>query len=138
MRAKLIETEHEEGGAVVLEVNGERLVAMDCLGYNAASYPEIGSDFEVEFRCLHSEGQDWNSLFGGNVEEAKRLDHKNVWAYRAFGQLVSVESEVTEAALADCGVCVLPVPVEVRDSKCIGEFVAFDVDRLDAWCKNDA
>jgi hypothetical protein len=138
MRATIIAAENEEGGAVVLQVNGARIVAMDCLGYGPYSYPQVGTEFEVEFRCLYPDEQDWTSLFNGNPEMAKRLERQGLWIYKALGQLVEVESDNNESAIADCGQCLLPVPIEVRDERCIGEYVSFSVSRLDAWRKNDA
>jgi hypothetical protein len=134
MRARLLSSEHEEGGLVVLAVGDEKVYAMDCLGYSAAPYPEVGETFDVEFRCLHSDHEDWESFFAGNIDGTKKLERIGHWSYRVLGTLTAVDSPGTEA-LVDCGICTLPAPIEIQDEACLGKYVGFEIQRLDAWRK---
>jgi hypothetical protein len=134
MRAYLVSSESQEGGTVVLQVAGLMLRAMDCLGHGTAAYPQICSELEVEFSCLHAEGESWESIFSGNPESLQCLLSTGGWSYRAFGRITSISPEV----LVDCGEVHLPAPVSTSDSRCIGAFIAFNVARLDAWSNRAA
>ena len=134
MRALIIASDGEEGGLVVLEVDGQRLGAMDCTGYGHSeqAYPEVGSEFTPKFACLFGDDASWSSVFSGNPEHRSEVVSTGAWSYRAFGKLISVDIDVGEA-VARCGPCDLPLPIEVSDPALIGASVAFDVQRLDVW-----
>lgn len=136
MRVRLISTDGEEGGVAVFEVNGKVLRAMDCLSYgeSEAPYPMPGNEFEARFTCLHGEEDSWNSVFDGNLAEEQGLESTGLWSYRAFGKLVAIDDHERQA-IADCGLCLLPLPIEVSDPAYLGQFITFDVERLDIWRK---
>jgi hypothetical protein len=134
MNAQIVTTENEEGGSVTLLINGEEITAMDCLGYGTSSqpYPEQGQKFEPQFTCLFDDEESWNSIFEGNEEQQIGLKPRGGWSYRAFGKVLSVDSADSEAAI-DCGLCTLPAPVEITDPNQVGQFIAFNVERLSVW-----
>ncbi len=134
MLAQLIGVEDDEGGLAVLSVNGVEINAMDCLGYgnSSAPYPKVGDMFSPEFSCLFDDDASWNSVFQGNPNNEQRLESTGLWSYRALGRLVAIDSSGTQAT-ADCGCCLLPLPIEISSSDYLGMFVGFDVKRLSVW-----
>lgn len=136
MKALLVSVEDEEGGLAVVVVNGMTLHAMDCLGYatSANAYPKAGELFEVRFTCLFDdhENQDWDSVFKGNPSEELRMERLGHWSYRAFGRIVGVDGPNGEAR-ADCGGCLLPLPIEVSSTDSIGAYVSFKILQLNVW-----
>ena len=133
VRARVISREEDEGGAVVLQIGPHSVTAMDCLGYDSERSVDIGEDVEVEFACLHEEGETWATVFASNPRNERRLERIGLWSYKVLGEIVSVESAGQGAAIADCGSCLIPLPISVSDPQCIGQFVGFTVRRLDAW-----
>ncbi len=142
MYAKLIRSDAEEGGTIVIEINGQQITGMDNLVYSALAYPAPGEEFAVRFTCMFDDeamqdkgdysNTDWLAMFNANPSQELRLRSTGLWSYHASGKLVRLDTE-DSTALADCGGCLLPIPVEVRDSECLGQFVAFDIARLDVW-----
>lgn len=133
MRARLVSSKNEEGGLVVLELDAGAVNAMDCIGYSSNPPISVGTEFEVEFSCLYEEGEDWHFVFSSNPRKERRLEQTGLWSYKAFGEIMSVESEGQYSAIADCGICQIPLPISVSDPDCVGQFVGFTVQRLDAW-----
>ncbi|NHZ96419.1 hypothetical protein [Massilia sp. CCM 8734] len=129
-KALLISTDEDEGGLALLSINGNEVGAMNCLGYGHTAYPKIGSLFEPAFTCLFDEDPNvnWDSVFGGNPAQEKRLHSTGEWSYQALGQIVEIKDDFT--ALADCGGCLLPLPIPMYDPEFIGAYVGFDVRRL--------
>lgn len=136
MKALLVSVDYEEGGLAVVVVNGMTLHAMDCLGYatSANAYPKAGELFDVRFTCLFDddENQDWDSVFKNNLSEDLGMERLGLWSYRAFGRIVEVDGPNGEAR-ADCGGCLLPLPIEVSSTDSIGAYVSFTILRLDVW-----
>lgn len=134
MNAKLIDTDGEEGGVAILSIGGTELRAMNCLGYGQASqrHPKIGEEFRPAFSCQPNDETTWESFFGGNPQREQKLERTGLWSYKVYGKLVSVETSANEA-LVDCGVCCISAPIEVSDPTCIGEFVFYEISRLDVW-----
>lgn len=134
MRAKLISTEGDEGGLAVLLVNGVEIQAMDCLGYatSNAPVPLVGQEFEPKFTCLFSDNETWKDVFQGNPDQLKKLVTTGLWSYRAYGQIVTPGGNDEEVEV-ECGEISVPLPFEVHDPQCLGEFVAFDIERLSVW-----
>jgi len=134
MNAKLIDTDGEEGGVVVLSISGTELRAMNCLAYGQSSQrcPKIGEEFRPAFSCQSNDETTWESFFGGNPLKEQKLESTGLWSYKVYGKLVSVETSANEA-LVDCGVCCISAPIEVSDPACIGEYVFYEISRLDAW-----
>jgi hypothetical protein len=134
MHARVVSREADEGGVVTLEIGGVHIAAMDNLSYGKSeqAYPNIGDEFVVEFSCMFSDDVTWMDVFSGNAEGRSELVPTGTWSYSAFGSLVSVDGENGDA-IARCGACDLPLPIQISDRALIGSFVSFDVQRLDAW-----
>lgn len=128
MLAKLISSTGEEGEAMIIEIKGRQITGMDNVVYSALPYPQQGEEFELRFTCMFDDEAD----IGANPFEEQALISTGLWSYRVLGKLVSVDSD-DGIALADCGACLLPIPVEVSDPDCQGRFICFDILRLDIW-----
>ena len=134
MLARVVSVDEEEGGTLVVQVNGQVLTTMNHLDYRTSSEEEAGSEVDLEFTCLHAEEESWEAIATANPKHEKRLVSTGYWSYRAFGEVVSVGPE----GLVDCGICCLPAPRSTSDPRCLGEYIAFDITRLDAWRKSAA
>lgn len=84
------------------------------------------------FSCQFPDDVTWSDVFSGNAEGRSELIPTGTWSYSAFGSLVSVDDENGEA-IATCGSCALPLPIQISDPALVGSFVSFEVSRLDAW-----
>jgi hypothetical protein len=134
MRARVISAESDEGGSVVLAIGDVRLTAMDHLGYGKSEQPRpaIGDEFVPAFSCQFDDSASWDSVFAGNPERRSELVPTGLWSYCAFGTLIAID-EGDQEAVARCGPCDIPLPIEVSDPSLVGAFVAFEVQRLDVW-----
>lgn len=140
MLAKLIRSTGEEGDAIIIEINGRKITGMDNVVYSALPYPQPDEEFEVRFTCVFDDDAitginldahaQWQAVFNGNPFEEQALNSTGIWSYRALGKLVSLDTD-DGIALADCGGCLLPIPLEVSDPDCLGCFMGFDILRLD-------
>jgi hypothetical protein len=101
---------------------------MDEFSSDDCSDPCIGDEFDIELSAsLLDEDESWETIFSGNPERRKALEHINGWSYRAFGEIVSIDPVVV-----DCGMIQIPEVIDSKDPGVIGEFVAFTITRLDA------
>jgi hypothetical protein len=134
MNAQLIDIDGEEGGVAILSIGGIELHAMDCLGYgqSAQPYPKAGDEFSPNFTCQTDEDVTWESFFNGNPQREQKIERTGLWSYKAYGKLVSIGTASADAQV-DCGICRIPSPIEVTNPQCIGEFVFFEITRLDVW-----
>ncbi len=142
MLVKLIYSDVEEGGTIVIEINDRHITGMDNLVYSALPYPKPGEEFAVKFTCLFDDeamqdlsdysNTDWDAMFNGNPQQEQYLRPTGLWSYRALGRLVCLDDE-DSSALADCGGCLLPIPLVVTDAECLGQYIAFDIVRLNVW-----
>lgn len=64
----------------------------------------------------------------GNKQELKKFPGTTEWDYVALGKVVAVEENLL---VVDCGGILLPLRGVSGDSRCIGEFVGFRVQRLE-------
>ena len=112
-----------------VEVGGVQYVCMECFLYGPGPYPTTGQTFDARFLALTPSDADGNLAFDSNPENAKRLDPAGGWRYRAYGEVIATAPE----AIVDCGGLVVnagcPVPDAVRE----GDFLAFEIERLDCW-----
>lgn len=136
MLAKLISVEEDEGGVAVVSLNGIEISAMDCLGYgnSTALLPRVGEEFAPEFFCLFDDFTTLDTVFQGNPEHQQKLEPTGLWSYRAYGKIVATDNSEAEA-MVDCGVCLLPIPIQISNPEHLGEFIAFNIQRLDIWRK---
>jgi hypothetical protein len=101
---------------------------MDEFTIDERSAPRMGDDFEVELSAtLLDDDESWEAMFAGNPDKRKALDRVEGWSYRAFGEVTSIDPVVV-----DCGMIQIPDVFHSRDSRVIGEFIAFTVTRLEA------
>lgn len=127
MRVSLISTEGPWLEASISTPFGI-LSAMDEFSIDERSTPGIGDDFDVEISAsLLDDDESWETIFSGNPERRKALDHIDGWSYRAFGEVIAIDPVVV-----DCGMIQIPEVFHSNDSRVIGEFVAFTITRLDA------
>lgn len=133
VKALLISIEDDESGVVLMSIGGAEIAAMNYLGYKGP-YPEVGTFFQPSFTCLFDDDVDenWDSVFNGNPHRQQALERTGLWSYRALGQVVSIET-ADHAALADCGGCLIPLPITMFNPDFIGEYVGFDIVRLNVW-----
>jgi hypothetical protein len=124
VQAIFISTEGEYLEAIV-EVSGERLHVMDAFGGSSMA---PGQRIEIELEELVLDSYEGVDIFRSNPEKRKGLLRLGGWSYLAFGQIVAVNPVV-----CDCGLIqVDDEPIRTLDPRCIGEYVAFKIYRLDA------
>ncbi len=125
MKAKLLETEGYALRAVI-EIDGRRLHVMDDMS-TPEEPAEPGSEFDVELLPMCLGNQTWEEMFDGNPEKKMDIEQLNEWEYMAFGKVVQVNPVVV-----DCGMLQVENEIHSHDERCIGEYVAIKIDRLDA------
>ncbi len=127
MRVSLISTKGPWLEAKILTPFGVYSV-MDEFSSDDCSAPCIGDEFDIELSAsLLDEDESWETIFLGNLNLRKTLEHIKGWSYRAFGEVVSIDPVVV-----DCGMIQIPEVFDSHDPRVIGEFVAFTITRLDA------
>ncbi|MDD9940870.1 MAG: hypothetical protein OXU20_07540 [Myxococcales bacterium] len=127
MKARLIRTEGP-GLEATIECREETLHVMDEFSWHADSAPQPGQEFHVELSAgLLSDEDSWETIFAGNPERRVGLEHRQGWSYRAYGRVAGINP-----VRVDCGVLVVEDVVRTSDERVVGEYVAFDIDRLDA------
>ena len=123
VEAIFVSTEGEYLEAVV-EVSGERLHVMDEFGGSSMS---AGQRIEIELEAQLWDPGEWDEIFRSNPEKKKALVRLEGWRYLAFGQIVAVNPLV-----CDCGLIRAEGPIRTHDPRCIGEYVGFKIQRIDA------
>ncbi|HAS26770.1 hypothetical protein BCT41_24930 [Vibrio splendidus] len=109
-----------------IEVDGVKVVAMDEFGGDRY---QAGENIDIRLSVgLHYEDEEWESMFSGNPEAKKELEHQSGWRYRAYGVVTGIDPEV----IVDVGITHLSAPIDTSDRKVVGESIAFTIDRLDA------
>ena len=127
MKAKLLSTEGTYLEAIV-EINGREYRVMDELTLDVESMPKVGEAFEFEFSNMLDEDETWESIFQGNPEKKKCLEHIQGWRYRAYGEIISIDP-----IKVDCGVLIEEDVVNTHDPKVVGEYIAFTISRLGGY-----
>ena len=127
MKAKLLSTEGTYLEAII-EINGREYRVMDELTLDVESMPKVGEAFEFEFSNMLDEDETWESIFQGNPEKKKCLEHIQGWRYRAYGEIISIDP-----IKVDCGVLIEEDVVNTHDPKVVGEYVAFTISRLGGY-----
>ncbi|TQV88260.1 hypothetical protein [Aliikangiella coralliicola] len=126
MKATFIKTEGDYLQAE-LEIAGMRIYAMDEFGGERYS---SGEEIEVELTAgLYYEEESWESMFSGNPDGKKELEHLTGWSYRVYG----VVNRITPEVMVDVGFAEFEAPVDTRDQRVIGESIAFTISRMDAY-----
>ncbi len=126
MKATFIKTEGDYLQAE-LEIAGMKIYAMDEFGGERC---KPGEEIDVELTAgLHHEDETWESMFYGNPDGKKELEHQGGWRYRAFGVVTSISPEV----MVDVGFAQFEAPIDTSDEGVIGENIAFTISRMDAY-----
>jgi len=112
----------------IIEVNGVLLTVMDEFSVDERNMPNIGAEFEIDFNTLLDEDESWESTFSGNPESKIGLINLAGWKYRAYGRITSINPVVV-----DCGLLAVEGVIQTNDSRVIGEFVAFTINRLGGY-----
>lgn len=123
VEARFVSTDGEYLEAIV-EVAGEQLHVMDSFG-GSSMVP--GQRIEIELEACVWDPGEWDEVFRSNPERKKALVWLEGWHYRALGQIVAVNPVV-----CDCGLIQVDGPISTHDPRCVGEFVGFKIQRLDA------
>jgi hypothetical protein len=123
LTAKLISSKGHALEAVI-EIDGRRLHVIDLFG---GSDLPTGTYVDVKLNPFIVEPGEWDEIFRLNPQRQLGFDRVSGSSYIALGQIVSVSPVV-----CDCGLLRIVDPFYTRDERCIGEYVGFRVDRLDA------
>ena len=125
MKATLIETEGY-GLKAVIEIDGRRLNVMDDISLPGKS-AESGTEFDIELSPMCLGDQTWDEMFKGNPEKKMDIEPLNGWKYMAFGKIAQINP-----VIVDCGILKLRDVIHTHDERCIGKYVAININRLDA------
>lgn len=104
--------------------------------YRAFGFPvdfEAGTFYKVEFDFLEGIDISWEVMFNENKDKVKDLIIKpnSTWSYSAYGQIVSINP-----VIVDCGIAEFNLGYFSRDERLVGEYIFFDIARLDIYDKN--
>ncbi len=128
MKATLISTEGECLEATV-EIKGEVLYVMDAF---TSEEMTSGETVNIELSAgLYDDSEEWESIFSGNPEAKKELEHQSSWCYKAYGIITSIKP-----VMVDVGLFNVEAPIESNDEKLVGKSIAFTIERLDASSAN--
>lgn len=102
-------------------------------GYQAFGFPvdfEVGNSYKVEFGFIEGVDVQWDVMFSENKDKIKDLIIKpsSTWSYSAYGQVLSVNP-----VIVDCGIGEFDLAYLSRDERLIGEYIFFDISRLDIY-----
>lgn len=124
MLVQVIKTEGH-GLEAVINLAGHQLHACDWASPHDAPLAP-GSAVEADFDWLGTDDATWEDIFRANPEHKVKLEWLGGWKYRACGRIVSVDP-----VRVDVGIMELAGPVESHDRSLVGEYIAWDIDRLD-------
>jgi hypothetical protein len=111
-----------------IAIGTECFIVMDVFSPDDRPARPAGSEFYLELSAgLINEEESWEFIFASNPEQKKCLEHLDGWRYRAYGEIISINPVVV-----NCGLIQVEDVVHTGDSRVIGEFVSFTIDRLDA------
>jgi hypothetical protein len=124
MKARFIRSDGPFLEAVV-DLNGKHFVVMDEFG--GEKYLQ-GQEINIRLAAgLFFKKKTWESIFQGNPDGRKDLEHQTGWRYRAYGTISQVGPEV----MVDVGIIEIECPIRTQDCRVIGENVAFTIERLE-------
>lgn len=91
---------------------------------------EAGNSYKVEFGFIEGVDIQWDVMFSENKDKIKDLIIKpnSTWSYSAYGQVLSVNT-----VIVDCGIGEFDLGCLSRDERLIGEYIFFDISRLDIY-----
>jgi len=86
-----------------------------------------GQRIEIELEGQVWKPGEWDEIVRSNPEKKKALVRLEGWRYLAFGQVVAVNPVV-----CDGGLMQTDGPIRTHDPRCLGEYVGFKIQRIDA------
>ena len=110
-----------EGTVSFIGKNGERFTA-----FSYAQDFMVGEKAVVEFLSLDSEDFGWDEMFSKNSEEERKLVQTGEWSYVGFGQIISIHPTIIDFGAID-----LEVEDFSNDLRMVGEYIYWEIDRLD-------
>ncbi len=129
MKAKFLSSEGEYLDATI-EVNGKLLHVMDEFTRDGLYSGDI-VNIEI-FPGIYDESEEWESMFSGNPDARKDLEHQSGWCYRAYGIISSINP-----VMVDVGLLEIEAPIQSNDDRLVGEPIAFTIKRFDASSTTD-
>lgn len=98
--------------------------------YRAYGFPvdfQVGNTYRVELDFLEGVDVPWEIMFSENKNKIKDLIFKpnSDWSYSAYGQVISINP-----VIVDCGIAEFDLGNFSRDERLIGEYIFFDIARL--------
>lgn len=130
MKALIVKLGEDEGCPALVKIDGVIYQAMDCFGYNGSGVKK-SEEAEIEFTVgVGDDDESWDDVFSGNPDQLKKLEKISGWSYKAYGEIINVNP-----IIVDCGSAQFEDVVDTHDPRCVGEFIAFTIRRLDVWCK---
>jgi len=127
MKAELISTNgcHLEA---ILKIYDQEYCVMDELTLDVDSMPKDGEIFYFEFSNMLNEDESWESIFQSNPNKLQCIRQIKGWKYQALGKVISINP-----VKVDCGIFVEEDVFHSDDSKVIGEYVGFTINRLGGY-----
>lgn len=118
-------SEEANEAIVSFEVNNKMYQAFGC----PVDF-EVGNSYKVEFGFIEGVDVQWDVMFSENKDKIKDLIIKSdsTWSYSAYGQVLSVNP-----VIVNCGVGEFDLGYLSRDERLIGEYIFFDISRLDIY-----
>ncbi len=110
-----------------IEINKNQYFVMDHFyGEKLKKNQQIEIELSVG---VYSEEESWETMFSGNPDRTKSLNHIKGWGYQANGIITSITPDV----MVDVGIAVLDAPITSNDQRLVGESISFKINRLDAY-----
>jgi hypothetical protein len=123
MRVELVRTEGY-GREALIEVDGVPLRVVDAVSEPGEPAPPGPVDDPV-FTAVVVAPASWSRAVAENRDRAKRVEPIHGWRHRGFGEIRSLSP-----LRADLGVLQLELALPSDPARCVGDFVALDIDRI--------
>jgi hypothetical protein len=126
MKATFKETKGDYLTAII-EINNNQYFVMDHFyGEQLNEQQQIEIELPVG---VYSEEESWETMFSGNPDRTKSLNHIKGSEYQANGIITSITPDV----MVDIGIAILEAPITSNDQRLVGESMSFKINRLDAY-----
>lgn len=110
-----------------IEINNNQYFVMDHFyGEQLSEQQQIEIELSVG---VYSEEESWETMFSGNPNKTKSLNHIKGWEYQANGIITSIKPDF----MVDVGIAILEAPITSNDQRLVGKSISFKIYRLDAY-----
>jgi hypothetical protein len=117
-----------DSGEFTVEFETRRHQRFTCFAFGVEFQP--GEEItDAHFSPIDG-GTGFEDPFAGNPARTMCIENTGEWSCRASGQIVALSGA---DALVDCGGVLIPLTNLTHDETVIGEWVGFNVDRLDVF-----